>query len=733
MSRNKNKLANLNIETEDISALPTGADLYLGVHTKKLELKKDRRKKFIRPIFLFSPDDYSVDDFDRQFTRLCQIVNVYEHNQSDFEFNARNIINHFKKYYGDTSTSVMTLGQSIRFRVHKKQKEPFELSLFQFLVNYTLLLIPVLMGANLENWKPWSPEKWTAGGHNAQMNKLIRMCRSLGSPRRLGECIEWSKYLMDLYCANAGDRIGLSISNHDFYVLAERSPRAKELMNCEYKLPDDLKPSEIEYLKQKYTKELLDIMAANTDLPISIYARNGLFNPGQAAEFFVMQGFKPDLYDHTIPMTHKTNIIKGLKDPVAFMVDAYGGRKAEVLKLNVSDAGALERSLTMLLSGVRFVDPDYECSSMHFRIRHIENASMLDRLDGRVATLDPKSDEYFIIDPEDTSLLDKTLYVKTPITCTHPRRSEGYICSACYGKLMANLNCDIHIGKVAGLNLADEMEQKLLSAKHALNTNTNDIVFDDIFNEFFDMDVGHIHLNTAMIDESEDNPEHFDQLFLEFHLESMKKNQDGEGRHYDRSINEIIVYDKGSDARFTIAEESGIPIYLSPEFAVDIFKYIMERTPNGEAILVPFTDLVDHGKILCNTIFEYQYENNGIAKPLNMIQEILGKTERIQSFGDYNNLLNGLAPLFLAGGIHLPEFQLELLVGELIFGPGEKRVDWTLDDPEYHFCTIDKAIYNSPSPITSILYHESSAQLGGKYGTYDKSGTSVYDWFMYRG
>lgn len=704
---------------------------YLGVHMQPLRLKKERKKNYRHPIFLFTPNGDEEDPKD-YFKKLSQIVNIYEHTLDDFEFNSKKIIKHFKSYYGDTKTGVYTLGQGIKFRVYPGQ-EPLDLPLFQFLMNYTMLIVPILMGADMHDWKPWTPERWTAGGWNKQMDVYIKKTRHLGPVRKLCELIEQAKYMMNLWCAEAGDRLGLSISNNDFITVADRSEEAYRLMNCDYDIPEDIEPSELEQLKKKNTSKLLDIISEQTDLPISVYTRNGLFNPGQASEFFVMMGFKPDLYDHTIQMTHHTNIIKGLRHPVAFMVDAYGGRKAEVLKLNVSDAGAFERSLTMLLSPIRDVDPDWECDSKHFRVREITSLDMLEKLDGRVATFDPKSDEYIIIDPDNTSLLGKKLYLKTPITCTHPRRHEGVICSACYGKLMANLNCDIHIGRMAGLNSADDIEQKLLSAKHALNTNTNDIEFDDVFNAYFTMAAGHIRFNNAMVEESINAPEDFAQLYLEFHPNSMTKSQDGESRHYDRSVPEITIYNKKDDTRTVIREANGVPIYLHPELVTDYFlRYANYRKPD-EPIRIPFTELLDTGTIVCETLFEYQYVNNGIAKPLNTIQETLSKMSRINAFNNYDECLNFLIPLFMAGGIHLPEFQQELLVAQLIYGLDGKPVDWTLENPEYQFYTIDKAIYANQSSITSILYHESSGQLAGNYGTYKKSGTSDYDYFIYDG
>ena len=697
---------------------------YLGKHMKPLELKKDRKKHYTHPIFLFTPeDDLEAEDIEK----LSQTVNVYEHSIYDFEFNSRKIIKHFKKYYG-ADNAIFTLGQGIKFRVYKGQ-DPIDLSLFAFLMNYTMIIPLIILGADMHHWKSFLPNHWTTDLWDEKMDEYIRIVRPLGNSREICECIEWSKYLMNLFCAEAGDRLGLSISNNDFLEVAKRNKDAYESLTCSFDIPEDCSPSDLEKINKKRTTQLINIISDQSDLPISVYTRNGLFNPGQFREFGVHMGYKPDLYDHTIPMTYPTNIIMGLKHPVSFMVDAFGGRKAEVLKLNVSNAGAFERALCMLMSNVRYVDIDYECDSQHFRVHDIDSLNTLKKLEGRVAKLDLNKDEYRIVDPKDEFLVGKRLYLKTPITCTHPRRHEGYICSACYGKLMANLNCDVHIGRLAGLNNADDVEQKLLSAKHQLATDTNDVEFDPIFNTYFELGSCQIGISNNMVQESVDDPEAFKDLFLEFHFGTMFKKQDGEGRHFDRGTTELVVYNKAENTHTIIAEKNEIPIYLAPELVMEFLDAAKHHNPE-DPILIPFEKLVDNGKILIDVLFEYQYVNNGIAKPLDELQGIMTKTSRINEYKSYDECLNALIPLFNAAGIHLPEFQQELLVSQLVIGTDGKPVDWTLEHPDYMFQTIDKAIQNNPSALTSILYHESSRQLAGAYDTYKKTGTSAYDWFI---
>jgi len=684
---------------------------------------KERKRRAKHPIFI-----YSILDTEINLDRLNQIVNVYDHTLDDFIVNSLKIINHYKVSYGDQSLNYFTLGQSIQFRVYKGQT-PINLSLFKFLINYTMLLLPILMGVDMHNWHPLVTPRFTPDAWVTQMNKYIRQCRPYGTARDIDELVEWCKFLGNQFAEIAGDRLGLSISNNEFLEVADRSEEAYRSLNCSHPSTEDISPTEREELITSHARHLLNVISNQQDLSISVFARNNLFNLAQFREFAVHLGHKPDLYGNTIPYTADTNIIKGLKDIRAFAIAGYGGRKAETLKLTVSDAGALERSLCMLMSDIRYVDTEWECDSKHFRKRHIDSFDTLDKLEGRVGTLDPDSDEYLIIDPENTSLIGKTIYLKTPITCTHPRRAEGYICSACYGKLMAHLNCDIHIGRIAGLNSADDMEQTLLSAKHALNTSTSDVQFDDNFNLYFEAASCQIFFNDAMIEESAEHPEEFSHLFFEIRMPSVKKRLDGEGRSYDRKISNIVIYDDRDESRIVIQEANDIPIFMSPEFTT-IFMDAAAHVDKKGTALIPFTDLVDHGKILCDVIFEYQYKNKELAGALIELKDILTNGRLIDSFHDYDECLATIIPLFVQGGIHLPELQFELIVSKLIYQKDGSRVDWTLENPEYKFFSIDKSIYNSSSLTTSVLYHESSRQLAGAHNFYEKSAPSEYDWFL---
>ena len=706
---------------------------YRGVHLEKHTTEKERRKRWTHKIFLFNPDFAGTDEEMAAFVNnnLNQIVKVHEHTIEDFEFNAKKIIEYYRSYYGDMTMPIVSIGQTISFKVHPDQKKPFELPLFKFFVNYTMLILPIIVGMDMRKWRPWTPERFTSSAWCSQMDHYIKQTRSLANMRRICECLEWSKHLMNLWAYRNGDRLGLSISNNEFIELMKRNKNAYESITCTFDIPDNISPTDLETLTANRTDDLLKFISEQRDLSMSVYARNGLFNPAQFREYAVHETHKPGLDGSTIPYTYPTNIIMGINDPRAFMVDGRGGRKAEITKLNVSDAGMLERSLMMLMAPIRFVDVNYECNSRHFRKRYIQRRSDLKRLDGRVFTRDPSSNEFWILDPDTMpDLIGETIYMKTPITCTHPRRKEGYICSACYGKLMANLNCDIHVGRIAAAECADDMEQKLLSAKHALKTNTNRIEFEDEFYRFFELGNGQISLGQDMIDMSQDDGSDFYHYHLEFYPATMGKHQDGESRHYDRSFGEIVIWNDRDDSRITITEKNNAPLYLSPEFNNDYFLPALHYHDTKDMIRIPLSDLCDTGELTITTLFEFTYKNNELASPLLTLERMMFNMETINSFDSYDDCLDAIIPLFAQGGIHVPDYQTEMLVSQLVHGPDGSPVDWNDPNPTYKFMSISKSIAMNDSALTSVLYRDATQQIAGSNGTYEKTGTSSYDYFI---
>jgi hypothetical protein len=657
---------------------------------------------------------------------LTQIVNIYEHDWDDFTRNYKAMVKHYRKHLGQGSGMFAALGQEITFRVYKDQ-EPMALPLFNFMINYIMVMPKILLGLDMREWEPWMPVDFTSSGWTNEINKIIVDCRPYCTSDEMCEYLAEIKYQLNQTVVETADILAHSISNNEFIALMQRDEESRKSITCTFDIPEDATPDVLEKLAFDRTKKLLDTMIENKDLSSSIYALNGLYNPGQAREFFVHMGYKPDLMGNTIPYSANTNMLMGTEDIRAHVSDARGGRKAELLKLRVSDAGDFERAVSTLMSGIRYVDQNYNCDSQYFRDKKIKTFEDLRNIDGRVINIDGK---YYIVNPRDKrarKLIGKTVHMKTSISCTHPKRHEGVICSACYGKLLASINNDIHIGRNSALNDSDEIQQQLLSAKHSLTTKTTAIEFTESFSDFFTYDNCIIGLNSNVVGRVRSSNE-YDCYYLEIDPITVTKHMDGENRHFDKSVQEIVVYNSKTGDRITISEEHGLRLYIHPYINEEFYYKQSIKNPD-EPVLIPFRQLVDQD--LYDTIFEYQYKNFEIADPLIALNKILDNgTTGISRYKTYNECLDDVIPMFNAGGIVIPDIHIELLIACLLFDKDMKAVDWTRPDTEYKFYSIDTAIKHNPSVITSMLYKEANKQIAGHFGTYQKTGTSIYDVFL---
>lgn len=697
--------------------------------------KKKKKKTPHHDIFLMDPEMICRHKHDLDNV-ICfdQVVNVYEHTKEDFERNAFKIIDHFKRNLGRSTGRIFTIGQYVKFRV-VKGGPVFQLILFKFFHNYLLLEPQILAGLDLSNWTPWDPPQFSNSAWCNTFDDIIYLCRPYFSAEQMGEIIENIKYEINMAAVDVGDIIGLSISNNEIIECMKRSDKARKAIQCDA-IDDDLEPNQLEKLVSKRTKDLLKFMSDQKDLSIGTLAGNGLFNPMQAREFFVHIGYKPTLTGATLPYTENTNALMGWKGILAHMSNAIGGRKAETLKLKVSDAGDFERSLSALLSGIKYADLNYNCDSRHFRKRYIDSQEVLKNLEGRVCTLDPKSDVFMIIDPYDVTqnLIGKTVYLKTPITCTHPRRNEGYICSACYGKLLSAINQNCNIGLLTALNCSDELEQKLLSAKHSLYTNTSEVSFSDNFNDYFENGYCNIRFNDAFIDAVLSDREGYENLYFEFNLNTIEKKKDGENRNFDRCVKEIVIVNANTEERDIVYENSGLPIFFSPEFNEEYFLPAL-RKATGDVVNVSISEIINDACANLQgsesfLLFEYQFKNHEIADSLMKLTGILFNGTKIDQYSSFNECMDELLPLFNKGGIHIPEVHIELVVSAIIKTEDMTPVDWNEEDPAYKFYSITKAILSGPSLVQSLLYRECQKQLAGRYGAYEKHGTSNSDIFL---
>ena len=160
-------------------------------------------------------------------------------------------------------------------------------------------------------------------------------------------------------------------------------------------------------------------------------------------------------------------------NPIDYIVEAAKARKAQMLShQNVALSGAFARILGLNNMDDRLhPDPNYVCNSKHFVKIKIKNRRSLSMYKNRNYRFKENGIEYQIPpdpDMQNEELIGQEILVRSPITCASRARGEG-ICHRCYGGL-AKTNYDINIGKIAAELMSSELTQRMLSAKHLLET-----------------------------------------------------------------------------------------------------------------------------------------------------------------------------------------------------------------------------------------------------------------------
>ena len=175
------------------------------------------------------------------------------------------------------------------------------------------------------------------------------------------------------------------------------------------------------------------------------------------------------MYNHSI---NASFINGGLQSREDLKVDSGASRYAQIMsKENVGDSGYLSRVLGLNNQASRLhPDPNYVCNTQNLLKVTIKNEQWLNRYKGRCFRFTPTGVEYYISSSplrDNRDLIGKTLYFRSPITCSSHARGEG-ICHKCYGRL-SNVNYDLSVGKIAAEILCSILTQILYHLSICLN------------------------------------------------------------------------------------------------------------------------------------------------------------------------------------------------------------------------------------------------------------------------
>lgn len=497
-----------------------------------------------------------------------------------------------------------------------------------------------------------------------------------------------------------------TINLYDDVQLMKACPRYRELLHL------DLTGLAIDKVKEVLTdatNEAVNIIENSKALMGYHHCLTSNFRTGEAlnkkqfTETYIGIGTQADATGNVIPEIIKTSFINGgLSDIVPLFMEAARARKALILSHhNVGTTGAFARILKLCnMDTFLHQDPDYRCNTKNLEKITITDAQTLYRYNDRYYRFTPGGIEYILKDT-DTDLIGKTVYFRSPMTCASHAAGHG-ICYRCYGDL-AYTNSDINVGIIAAELLSSSLTQRLLSAKHLLETVIKKIIWCSDFERFFTVDVNQIILNPG---------------------------EDYRGYKMILKTDDLITDEDESDSDDISMFEGASSNYYVTEFILE--------TPTGERCLIRsedsdkmvMTDMLndivtrklnkatdeDSISIDLNTIegglFVVVIENSELTKTLGVINNIINKTS-VTSSMNRDEILQKFIDTLNEANLELNAVHAEVILSNQIVSTRDmfKRPSWEYENEPYKINALSTQLENHPSVTTSLSYQNVARQL----------------------
>lgn len=541
-----------------------------------------------------------------------------------------------------------------------------------------------------------------------------------------------------LYRIHDIDMFAMFLSNtvnlEDNVFLMEKSDGFNECMHVDITgVPiEDVKSYGMEYANRSIAeiKSAKGKLGYDHCLADAFRASEGI-NPKQFKEFTINLGTKPDGHGSIYPYAIPTSFINGGVDkPLPYLIESSTGRIAQIIKYNnVGSSGHFARLLGLNnMDSYLNSNPKYDCHSPNYLTITIKDTKTLRMLNNRYYRLHPDGMEK-IIKARDMSLIGKTIYLRSPITCASAAKGHG-VCYKCYGDLAytvydADIEFGVNIGRVASEILSSRLTQKLLSAKHLLETFAEKVTWVRKFNELFEIEGDLVRLNSEV--DTKDYRLVIDPDAIE--MENEEDDDlvfDDDDSSNDRvSFNEYIcefdVFQNSTEEIHHISNDKGARLYISTELNGIIRR---KGEPVDGKIFIDFNELREL------PLFTLPIQNNELSKTLNHLEGLLNKNTTIKGM-DLNQLLQALIDTVIEGGIDIASTHLEVILSNQVRDANDilSRPNWYYKNPPYEILSLNRALTCNPSITIAMSYQKVSKLLYNPL-TFKRNGASFMDLFF---
>ena len=364
-------------------------------------------------------------------------------------------------------------------------------------------------------------------------------------------------------------------------------------------------------------------------------------------------------------------------------------------KKSMGNAGYFGKKVSELCRTVSLSNKILYCNTKHLIKYEIKTKKHLMKLNGKFYKMDPKDDDYKVLNYKDVDLVGKTIYARGAQTCAC---GQNEICPTCIGKI-ADLNWDISkgIGVFQSQEFSKDLEQKILSGKHLLTTKSEKIEFNDEFYKYFTIMVGEITLSLDNID----NPSDYAIYIIPEEIEKVEEYD------ADSTYNTYISSGRFFVRNLKTKEDTEIKILKKKEIYITSDVIGMIRNNNG---LLKFKDIPEDTQI-----FEVVILNNELTKPLYELMSLLDSDKK-DTIGDINidTFSQRCLDIIVESGIGASMVSAEILINRLIRETDNifNRPDFSQEKmPDYTIYTIKKELRNNESITIGLAFENLKSQL----------------------
>ena len=258
----------------------------------------------------------------------------------------------------------------------------------------------------------------------------------------------------------------------------------------------------------------------------------------------------------------------------------------------------------------------------------------------------------------------------------------------------------------------------IVSTKHLLTTNSEEITFNDEFSNFFTLLGGEIN---PKVNENTNIPDIEDWAIKILPEEMLKMEEMDDDSLYNTYINSSRFF----VVNIVTGEEREIKVNNDKE--IFISEDIIAMIKKDKKGLVYFKNLDDDVKL-----FEVDIENNELTKPLHELMALLNNSSSKDLTITLSDMAQRMLDILIEANIKANVISAELIINRLVRSLIDpyKRPDFSRDELEpYTIRTVNNALENNKSPLVGLSFQNIKRQLLSDELYTERNGSSYIDPF----